>query len=169
VRLLACGSREWQDQTIVFTALDEALASDPDLVLIEGEAPGADRIAAKWASERGLEQVGRLLKYPAHWRHNKNCPRDCTEVQGTRAGPIRNRKMLRAGPRKIYAFHPDLSQSAGTLDMSYQALCEGVPVFWWDAEGVLHKPTNGEVGKWKRNREDRKRARKGLDNRNRMF
>jgi len=169
-RLLVCGSRDWQDKKIISEALDAALAEHPDLVLIEGEAPGADRIAAQWAEENGLATAGRLLRYKAHWRHSKDCPRDCTEVQGLGAGPIRNRRMLREGkPTAIYAFHPKLMQSAGTLNMCYQAAAEAVPVVWWDEYGFDMLPTPRQIGDWYRAHQERKRARKGLDNRNRMF
>ena len=50
-------------------------------------------------------------------------------THGKAAGPIRNREMLRdGGPEMVAAFHTDLSQSKGTLDMVRIARSAGVPV-----------------------------------------
>lgn len=73
------------------------------LVLIEGEADGADKISAVWAHTH-IDVL--LLPFPANWIG-----------LGKRAGPIRNEQMFREGkPTHVLAFHSDLSKSRGTIN-----------------------------------------------------
>lgn len=85
-------------------------------IIIEGEARGADRMAAQWAGKFiGSERVRR---FPAKW----------TEY-GRAAGPYRNQQMLTEGqPQLVVAFHDDLRNSKGTKDMVTRARRADVPV-----------------------------------------
>jgi hypothetical protein len=117
MRLLVCGSRTWTDRARLWQVLDRLVAEhgDGQVVLIEEDARGADRLAGQLARQRGW----RLERYPADWTHH-----------GKAAGFRRNAWMLREG-------HPDLvvactvgplHESRGTADMVRRAQEAGVPV-----------------------------------------
>lgn len=121
MRVLICGDRDWDDYEFI-RAWVERLAKNhavvhemlknyprgfPPLVIIEGEARGADKMARKAAEEFGLE----VLKFPAKWNKYRNG-----------AGPIRNQQMLDEGkPDIVLAFHDDIKNSRGTADMVRKA------------------------------------------------
>jgi hypothetical protein len=103
-----------------------------DLIIIEGEAPGADHLSGLWAEHNGLTVAnGRLLKFPAHWKHHQDhtnscepwcvredCLPDCKQMVGRAAGAIRNKRQLIEGkPEYGAAFHDDLKNSKGTANM----------------------------------------------------
>ena len=79
-------------------------------VLIEGDAPGADRLAGHWAQRNGVTSV----KYPADWG-----------THGKRAGPLRNLRMLREGKPELVVAFPG---GAGTAHMVQLARGAGVEV-----------------------------------------
>jgi len=66
------GGLEYQNVDLIFKALDEARAKHPDMVLIHGgSTKGAELIASKWASNRGVSQIA----FKPDWnRHNKAAP-----------------------------------------------------------------------------------------------
>ena len=117
MRLLVCGSRTWTDRARLRQVLDQVVSdhSDGQVVLIEGDARGADRLAGQLARERGW----RLERYPADWTR-----------QGRAAGFRRNARMLRQGhPDLVVAFTVGpLHESRGTADMVRRARAAGVPV-----------------------------------------
>jgi hypothetical protein len=117
MRLLVCGSRTWTDQARLWQVLDQVVTehSDGQVVLIEGDARGADRLAGQLARQRGW----RLERYPADWTH-----------EGRAAGFRRNARMLRQGrPDLVVAFTVGpLAESRGTADMVRRAQEAGVPV-----------------------------------------
>lgn len=93
MRILVCGGRDFQDKDAVFSVLDRALDryGIDDLLIIEGEARGADRLAREWAIDREVCFVGE----PARWK------RDGRKT----AGPMRNIRMLdRWRPHGVIAF-----------------------------------------------------------------
>jgi YspA, cpYpsA-related SLOG family len=104
VRVLVCGDREWTDRPLmesVIRALREKHGSE--LVIIEGDCRGADKMAGSIAADLDLE----VLKFPAEW-----------SKYGGAAGPIRNQQMIDEGRPKLgIAFHNDLAHSKGTKDM----------------------------------------------------
>lgn len=112
MRLLICGDRHWEDKNLIKDAI-LVLPVLPE-VIIEGEAPGADRLAREVA--RGLAIP--ILPFAANWkRYNKA------------AGPIRNKQMLIEGrPTVVWAFHDNFVQSRGTRDMVKRAGINGIPV-----------------------------------------
>jgi YspA, cpYpsA-related SLOG family len=109
MRILICGDRNWTDQTLIEVVLEghyrRARLDRKQLVLIEGCARGADKVACEWGPN-GL--VGMTHEhFPAEW-----------DKYGKSAGPIRNRQMADEGkPDIVYAFHDDLAGSRGTIDM----------------------------------------------------
>lgn len=82
---IVCGGRDYSDAARVKQILDAAVAKLGLHTIIEGDATGADRLARKWATNRG--DISVITVQPG-----TNWPA---------AGPIRNSKMLRiltAGP-----------------------------------------------------------------------
>lgn len=101
------------DAELILTTLSEIHAVTPIDVLIEGEAKGADRLAAQAARKLGIP----VLPFPAGW--NK---------YGRAAGPVRNTQMLREGqPDYAVAFHDNLAESKGTRNMTEQLTRKGIP------------------------------------------
>lgn len=84
-----------------------------ELVVISGMARGADTHAAEWAKRTpGVT----LVPFPADWASH-----------GRRAGPIRNRQMLREGqPDLVVAFSQG---SPGTRDMVEVAKAAALPTY----------------------------------------
>lgn len=117
MRILVCGHREFDDWNLLNTTLGPYLEnwiSNPTdgLVIIEGEAKGADFLARVWAKYNGVT----FEAYPADWT-----------TYGKAAGPIRNKQMLVEGkPNLVIAF---LSKgSIGTANMIKQSKDYGVEV-----------------------------------------
>jgi hypothetical protein len=110
LRVLVCGGRDYGDREALFAALDAIHAETPIGLVIQGEAPGADRLARAWAIHRRVRAMGFVADWAAH---------------GKAAGPIRNRRRLAEG-------RPDLVIAAlggnGTDDMVRQARAAGVRV-----------------------------------------
>lgn len=135
MRVLVCGDRRWSHAGVLVGVLDRIHRERGIDVVIEGEARGADTMAAGWAENHGV----RVEPYPASWARH-----------GRAAGPIRNRRMLEEGrPELVVAFHDDLARSKGTLSMVALARKAGVPVEVYGSrrlgprEGV-ESPPSGE-------------------------
>lgn len=114
-KVLACGSRHYQDKAEVNRVLDTIRAKrGPGMLLITGGAVGADELARQWATSR---KVDHLVLY-AKW-----------ETQGKSAGPIRNARMLKQKPKLVVAFmvHID-GENRGTKNMISLAQDAGVKV-----------------------------------------
>lgn len=106
IRVLVCGDRDWTDYQMIRDQLATLLEDRPaeDIVVIEGEARGADSLSREAAYDLGIYQV---RKFPADWK-----------TLGKRAGPIRNAQMLKEGdPDLVWAFHDAIELSKGTKDM----------------------------------------------------
>lgn len=132
MRLLVCGSRTF-GLAIGDKAVEQAHSErvqlravlahlEPD-VLIHGNAPGADFFALRWAREQGVTAVA----FVAEWAR-----------LGRRAGPERNKRMLRDGrPDMARAFiDKPLKESRGTYDMVRRLLATRTPVVIVEAEVV---------------------------------
>jgi hypothetical protein len=131
LRLLVCGSRTWTDAALLAEAVEQTVAEHGQdragVVLIEGDARGADRLAGTLARARGWA----LETYPADWQRH-----------GRTAGMRRNARMLRQGrPERVIACTDDLAASRGTADMIRRAHEAGLPVLF-----VSHPPTPHEGG-----------------------
>lgn len=108
MRVLVTGGRSFEEWSKVQRLLSEVKPT----VVIQGGAPGADRLAAKWADINGIP----LVTYPALWK------------QGKKAGPIRNAFMLAdSRPDLVIAF----PGGSGTADMVSRAEAAGIPVRRW--------------------------------------
>jgi len=112
-RILVTGSRYYTDSATVEAMLREALGThDPSqVILIHGDAPGLDRLAAAVAVRLGMTVESR----PADWARH-----------GRAAGPIRNREMVALGADMCLAF--PLGGSQGTWDCVSVCRQAGIPV-----------------------------------------
>lgn len=111
-RVLVCGGRDFVDSSQIWGELDtlHRWARQGCMVVIQGGASGADRIAREWC----ISRLVRFENYPAKWSEH-----------GKAAGPIRNQRMLDVGrPDLVLAFNG----GRGTADMVRRAKAAGVPV-----------------------------------------
>ena len=105
MRAIVCGGRDYNNSDRVFEILNRFRIT----CVIEGGASGADKLAAEWARQKGIEHIQVL----ADWNRF-----------GNSAGPIRNRKMLEYDPDIVIAF----PGGKGTKDMIKQAKSQRVRV-----------------------------------------
>ena len=121
-RVMVTGSRDWDDERKILSALllaEYALAwgVSASFTLVTGRCPtGADALAEAMALERGWT----IDPYPADW-----------ERYGKPAGPIRNKEMVDTGPDVVIAFQRD--NSKGTDNAVKLARAALIPVFLWSA------------------------------------
>tara|TARA_Y100000310_G_scaffold333584_1_gene411434 strand:- start:1707 stop:2081 length:375 start_codon:yes stop_codon:yes gene_type:complete len=95
-RILVCGGRDYQNEIRVAQVLNSAYESNvtfgeyDTIIIIQGEAKGADALAKEWAGSNSLQH----LKFPAKW-----------DEHGKKAGYLRNKQMLDEGkPDVVIAF-----------------------------------------------------------------
>lgn len=98
MKLLVCGGRDYADKKRMYELLDDFHRHYPVDILIQGGAPGADRMAMTWAMARGVH----FATVPALW-----------DTHGNGAGPKRNAVMLLLRPDIVIAFPGNV----GTPDM----------------------------------------------------
>ena len=94
IRVLVCGGRTFDN----WKTVHRELSGIGPAVIIQGGAPGADRLAAKYADVNGVP----LVTYPALWS------------RGKKAGPERNAFMLEDSRPDIVIAFPG---GRGTQDM----------------------------------------------------
>lgn len=111
MRMLITGSREYTDKEIIIDAIEKYLGDEyiEDVIIIEGGARGADRIAQQHALDMGYI----VETYPANW-----------DKYGKKAGSIRNQEMVDAGADICLAF--PLEGSIGTYDCIRRAKKAGI-------------------------------------------
>lgn len=115
MKVLICGSRHWSNYNSTLSVMRRLMNRyGPDIIIIEGGAPGADSLARKAAIECSLT----YKEFPADW-----------DKHGRKAGPIRNQRMLDENPDIVIAFHENIESSKGTKDMVSKAKRKGVPVY----------------------------------------
>lgn len=113
--MLICGDRNWTDCNLVKKFVEAVVEKTKakKVKIVEGEAKGADtcgRIVAQTNSYN-------LAAYPARW-----------DIYGRGAGPVRNKQQLEEGnPHLVVAFHDDIENSKGTLDMIKKSVLAGKP------------------------------------------
>lgn len=110
-RLLVTGGRGYADWIKVSRYLDPYLARHgrKNLIVIEGGAPGADRMAEQWCTKNGVHYA----RVPGLW-----------DINGNSAGPIRNKAMLLLVPHAVLAF----PGNNGTAHMKQVAQAAGIPI-----------------------------------------
>jgi hypothetical protein len=124
MRVLVCGGRDYANRERLYNELDE-MHHDPACgvrergavtLIIHGDASGADRLAAAWATENRVP----VQAWPADWA-----------LHGLYAGPFRNAKMLAEGKPDLVVAFPG---GRGTADMVRRARRAGVDVVEVSAE-----------------------------------
>lgn len=126
VKILVSGSRHFTDRAYIYRKLDTVAEhyAGQTIEIIEGAAPGADRICREWAEERGH----RVQTFYARW------------IQDGRrvAGPQRNQRMVNYGAA-LALFFP-LPGSRGTHDCRRKAKAAKIPdvLFDYVAETAPH-------------------------------
>lgn len=99
-----------REQRLLFDTLDTMKVDKGISAIITGDAPGADRLAARWARRQMLT----VHRFDAEWG-----------ALGISAGPRRNQRMLDEGkPDMVVAF----AGGRGTADMVSRAKKAGVRV-----------------------------------------
>lgn len=109
MKILVCGSRNWDDVEKINQAL-LALATDHPLEIINGGARGADEIAHAFANNHGIQST----IFAPDWS------------TGRGAGFERNLRMLDEKPDLVLAFQ--VGQSRGTQHTIDHARKRGIPV-----------------------------------------
>lgn len=128
MRILCCGGRNFKDASAIEVPLDELLKEHRWLTIIEGGAPGTDRIAQRWAIKNKTD----LYTFHARWgditREGAVVKRHATgegKEYDAAAGGARNQRMIDVG-------RPDLVLAApggkGTADMVRRARAAGIEV-----------------------------------------
>lgn len=129
-RVIVCGGRGYEDRAHVVSVLDALHGTRGIECVVEGGCRArrvdgtllsADRWAAWWARDYGIE----LVTVPANW-----------EKHGKAAGPIRNAEMLRYNPSLVIAF----PGGRGTADMVTKAKRAGIEV--WEVNPPKAVPPN---------------------------
>lgn len=119
-RLLVTGSRQWKDPDLIRWSLLAVLRKwgcRPDqIVVVQGMARGADRIARSTAIQLGM----RVEDHPV--------PQAEWDRYGNSAGHRRNARMVAAGARGCIAF--PLGESKGTRGC--MAMCEDAKIRVWN-------------------------------------
>lgn len=129
MKILVCGSRDWND----VKAIEKALSEFPrDSVVIHGDngydlsgnalwgkaddlaVKGADKLAGAIAAKLGMS----VKRYTPDWKKS-----------GRGAGPIRNREQIKENPDVLVVFHSNIAKGVGTKDMVKVALAAGVKQF----------------------------------------
>ena len=108
--VLVTGGRDYKDVGTVFDCLTKLDAQFKRLIVVHGDADGADSPAYKVCKEVGIEQV----RVPAAWNKYRKA-----------SGPIRNRLMLDLFPIDMVLAFPG---NTGTDNMKAQAKGAGIPV-----------------------------------------
>lgn len=109
MRVLVCGGRDYNDHAAVTRTL--SLYDPLTSILIHGGAPGADAHAADHATDEAWEAI---FVFPARWGR-----------YSTKAGPIRNQRMIDEGKPDVVVAFPG---GRGTADMVRRAEKAGVTV-----------------------------------------
>jgi hypothetical protein len=135
--VIGAGARNWTDRDLVYSKLDGLLVVRGPFILIEGVAPGADRICGSWAKRHGADGI-RHEPVPAEWRvHDKDwCPgvwcvsgRDSCIAAGFRRNETMVRRALEiADEQFVLAFkdHFGRGPSGGTEDLVRRAGAAGI-------------------------------------------
>lgn len=116
MRVIVCGGRNFRDAAFLDVALSAFHRKHRIELVITGDgdgvagAPGADKLAASWATAHGIH----VASVRALWKtHDKA------------AGPIRNGILLTLDPEAVIAF----PGGPGTADMVKRARDEGLPIW----------------------------------------
>lgn len=128
MRILVTGSRDWSDKDVIREAIEKRVNGVKDVTLVNGDATGADRIAAVIARNMGCT----IEDHPANW---ESCGEECGpdhwryrdgKPYCPRAGFVRNTHMVELGADICLAFIRNNSKGATmTAKLAERA---GIPV-----------------------------------------
>jgi hypothetical protein len=110
MRVIVCGARHWYPWKIIELRLSKLPRTT---TIVHGGCPGVDVVAGTVA--KGLRM--QVEEFPAKWKE-----------LGPKAGPVRNREMLKSGVNLVIAVHWDPTFGRGTRDMIRVATRAKVPV-----------------------------------------
>lgn len=113
MRVLVCGGRKFADKRMLDAALSAIHQERRITLLIQGEAPGADSLAAEWARDHGVAVAG----FEANWSLLRH-----------RAGFARNQKMLDIGKPDLVVAFPGGNGTADMVRRATLARVEVVPI-----------------------------------------
>lgn len=113
---IVTGGRDFFDESGLFFRLD--MIHPPPVLLVQGGARGADRLALAWAKSRGVDYD----TVEADWSE-----------YGRAAGPIRNREMLKKYQDRAFVVY--FPGGAGTKNCVKTAEKLGIPVYFWTELG----------------------------------
>lgn len=110
MKLIVAGSRTFSDYPLLRNELDRFVGNEKDVVILCGDARGADSLGARYAEERGFA----VEHFPALWK-----------LYGRLAGFLRNRQMADAATHCIVFWD---GVSHGTRNMIYEMANRDKPV-----------------------------------------
>jgi hypothetical protein len=128
MRVLVTGSRSWQDQEAVWSALDALACRGEPVTVVHGDCPqGADALASAWVTaRRGEGWPVHEEPHPADWN------------RGRSAGFRRNAEMVALGADLMVTFidrcqnprcpTPGVHGSHGAVHCATAAAQAGIPV-----------------------------------------
>lgn len=111
MKALICGGREWSDYEFISYTLDEIHEQKKFTSIIHGNSLGADYLSGVWARNRKVP----VVTFPADWNKYR-----------TKAGPIRNQRMLDDGKPDLCIAFPG---GRGTNDMIKRCQKNNVEVY----------------------------------------
>ena len=116
--LLIAGGRNFEDREIFESVVSETIGNAEEVTIVQGGAPGADKLAREYAISHGLE----CAEFPADW-----------QKYGKAAGPKRNDQMTAfvASKGGIGLFFWD-GQSRGTRHCIKSARKAKITFTIWD-------------------------------------
>lgn len=110
LKLLICGGRNFDNFSMLSSAIKQIQAVYTIDIIIEGGAPGADTLAKVWAKHNGIH----FAEVPALWDNYKR-----------RAGGLRNSAMLILKPNYCLA----MPGGPGTRDMIRKCIDANIVVW----------------------------------------
>jgi hypothetical protein len=125
-RVIFCGGRGFRERGSVVIELMEY--NPDDTIIVEGEAPGLDKMVRRLAKTLGFE----VDPHPADWdgpcrpecKHGPRGVHPNGKTYCQAAGGYRNQEMLDTGIDEVVAFRG----GKGTRDMAQRATDAGIPV-----------------------------------------
>jgi hypothetical protein len=130
ILILVTGDRNWRNHEVIYDVLEwyasYATSVGEKITVVEGEAEGADKIAAWAARDLAAHYPVVVDPHPAQWERIH--PKSGKKYFFRGAGPERNNEMLdlvrrRSNERSIVlSFHNDLAKSRGTRHCTLGAI-----------------------------------------------